>query len=93
MIVNSRALWKLEPMALAAKTTSAAPAFFAPVRNGSYEFVDGGLWANNPTFVGVAESRSIFGCLGLAKASCDCASGAKMKEPLSFPSGPCGCGD
>jgi hypothetical protein len=51
--------WK-EPMALAAKTTSAAPTFFAPVGNGGYEFVDGGIWANNPTMVGVADALACF---------------------------------
>ena len=49
-----------EPMALAARTTSAAPAFFAPVRNGGYEFVDGGIWANNPTMVGIADALACF---------------------------------
>jgi len=51
--------WK-EPMALAARTTSAAPTFFPPVRNGGYEFVDGGVWANNPTMIGVADTLACF---------------------------------
>lgn len=50
-----------EPMAHIAKTTSAAPAHFRPVRKGSgYEFVDGGIWANNPIMVGVADALTCF---------------------------------
>lgn len=51
--------WK-QTMALAAKTTSAAPTFFTPVRGGGYEFVDGGIWVNNPTMVGVADALACF---------------------------------
>jgi patatin-like phospholipase/acyl hydrolase len=32
----------------AARATSAAPAYFAPMKVGKYELVDGGLGANNP---------------------------------------------
>lgn len=39
-------------MALA---TSAAPTFFKPANVKSSYFVDGGLWANNPSLVGVIE--------------------------------------
>jgi hypothetical protein len=40
--------------------TTAAPTFFphAQVQDGS-AFVDGGLWANNPTMVGIVESMAI----------------------------------
>lgn len=51
--------WR-ETMALAAKTTSAAPTFFKPVAGGGYEFVDGGIWANNPVMVGVADALACF---------------------------------
>jgi hypothetical protein len=41
--------------------TSAAPSFYPPVegREG-YEFVDGGIWANNPIMVGVADALACF---------------------------------
>ena len=32
----------------AARATSAAPTYFAPMKVGDYELVDGGLGANNP---------------------------------------------
>jgi Patatin-like phospholipase len=51
--------WK-QPMALAAKTTSAAPSFFTPVHGDGYEFVDGGIWANNPIMIGVADALACF---------------------------------
>lgn len=35
-------IWK------AARATSAAPAYFAPMKIGDYELIDGGLQANNP---------------------------------------------
>ena len=52
--------WKW-PMALAAKATSAAPTFFTPVKSTEgYEFIDGGIWANNPTMVGIADALACF---------------------------------
>lgn len=51
--------WK-QLMSLAAKTTSAAPTFFTPVEGGGYEFVDGGIWANNPVMIGVADALACF---------------------------------
>lgn len=48
-------------MAHAAETTSAAPTFFSPVKGtDGYEFVDGGIWANNPIMVGVADTLSCY---------------------------------
>jgi len=40
--VPSIKLWE------AARATSAAPMYFAPLNVGNYTFVDGGLQANNP---------------------------------------------
>jgi uncharacterized protein len=52
--------WK-EPMAHIASRTAAAPTIFKPVkRNDGYEFVDGGIWANNPIMVGIADTLSCF---------------------------------
>jgi len=51
----------VKEMALVAKTTSAAPTFFSPVKgNDGYEFLDGGIWANNPIMVGVADALACF---------------------------------
>ncbi|KAK2051650.1 FabD/lysophospholipase-like protein [Colletotrichum caudatum] len=36
------------PIWQAARATSAAPAFFPPIRVGEYNFIDGGMQANNP---------------------------------------------
>jgi patatin-like phospholipase/acyl hydrolase len=48
-------------MAHVARATSAAPTFFKPVEgNDGYEFVDGGIWANNPIMVGVADALACF---------------------------------
>lgn len=48
-------------MAHVAKTTSAAPAHFRPVvGDDGFEFIDGGIWANNPIMVGVADALSCF---------------------------------
>src|SRR4051812_15319586 len=48
-------------MAHVAATTSAAPTYFCPVqRPDGYEFVDGGVWANNPIMVGIADALACF---------------------------------
>lgn len=50
-----------QPMALVAKTTSAAPAHFKPVvAEDGHEFIDGGVWANNPVMIAVADALSCF---------------------------------
>jgi uncharacterized protein len=52
--------WRYQ-MAYVARTTSAAPSFFKPVEaEDGYEFVDGGIWANNPIMVGVADALACF---------------------------------
>lgn len=40
-------------------STTAAPTYFPHARFGNGAFVDGGLWANNPTMVAVAEAIDI----------------------------------
>lgn len=40
--------------------TSAAPTFFPAVENNGYVMVDGGIWANNPIMIAVADALSCF---------------------------------
>lgn len=49
-----------KPMALAARATSAAQSFFKPVSDGTYEYLDGGIWANNPVMIGLVDVLSCF---------------------------------
>ena len=50
-----------ERMAQVAKTTSAAPAHFRPaVGSNGYEFIDGGVWANNPLMIGIVDALACF---------------------------------
>lgn len=52
--------WR-ESMAHVAKTTSAAPGHFAPVvASSGHEFIDGGVWANNPLMIAVADALACF---------------------------------
>jgi len=50
----------LEQMAKVAAATSAAPTFFRPLEDGGYTFVDGGVWCNNPTMVGLVDALTCF---------------------------------
>ena len=44
----------------AARATSAAPAFFEGHASGGEIFLDGGIWANNPTMVAITEALSSY---------------------------------
>ncbi len=47
----------LEPAALVAQATAAAPSYLPPLEKESgIQLVDGGIWANNPVLVGIAEA-------------------------------------
>ena len=49
-----------ESMMKVAVATAAAPTFFRPFEDGGYTFVDGGLFANNPIMVALADVLSCF---------------------------------
>lgn len=54
--------WQI-PAWKVAMATSAAPTFFPACRHiESTRLIDGGVWANNPTVVGIAEAVSMLGC-------------------------------
>jgi hypothetical protein len=40
--------------------TAAAPTYFQPLDSGGFRFLDGGLWANNPTMIGVVDALACF---------------------------------
>lgn len=48
-----------ERMVDVAMATTAAPLFLPAFRLGNNRLIDGGVWANNPTLVAVAEARSM----------------------------------
>ncbi len=54
--------WRI-PMWAVAMATSAAPTYFPAFRlpNSEVRLIDGGVWANNPSMVGVIEAVSMFG--------------------------------
>jgi uncharacterized protein len=52
--------WKI-PMVDVAMATSAAPAYFAAAHVDGHRLVDGGIWANNPSVVGITEAVSMLG--------------------------------
>jgi hypothetical protein len=43
-----------------ALATSAAPTFLRVHQAGGYQFIDGGVWANNPVMIGVVDALSCF---------------------------------
>lgn len=49
-----------EPMVKVAAATSAAPTFYAPLEDGGYKFVDGGVWCNNPVMVALVDALACF---------------------------------
>lgn len=50
--------WRI-PMVDVAMATSAAPTFFPVARVDGQRFIDGGIWANNPSVVAIAEAVRI----------------------------------
>ena len=61
LIEISRTDWK-EPLWKVALATSAAPTFFPACRDiDCIRLIDGGIWANNPTMVGIVEAVGILG--------------------------------
>jgi hypothetical protein len=49
-----------KPLVNVGLATAAAPATFAAYKEGGYTFVDGGVWANNPTMVGLVDALSCY---------------------------------
>ena len=49
-----------EYMTKVALATSAAPTFFQPWEDSGYVFLDGGLWANDPTMVALVDALTCF---------------------------------
>ena len=49
-----------DPMIRAALATAAAPVYYRPLVEGGYTFVDGGVWANNPSALAVIEALTAF---------------------------------
>ena len=47
-------------MSTVALATSAAPTYFTPFEQDGYTYLDGGVWANNPTMAALVEALSCF---------------------------------
>ena len=43
-----------------AAATAAAPTYYAPLDDGGYKFIDGGVWANNPIMIALVDVLSCF---------------------------------
>lgn len=52
--------WRI-PMVDVAMATSAAPLYFPAARVDGHRLIDGGVWANNPSVVAIAEAVSMLG--------------------------------
>jgi patatin-like phospholipase/acyl hydrolase len=52
--------WRI-PMVDVAMATSAAPVYFPAARVDGHRLIDGGVWANNPAVVAIAEAVSMLG--------------------------------
>lgn len=52
--------WRI-PMVDVALATSAAPTYFSATRVDGHRLIDGGVWANNPSVVAIAEAVSMLG--------------------------------
>lgn len=50
----------LRPMVDIATATAAAPTYFKPYNDGTFHFVDGGLWANDPVMVALVDALACF---------------------------------
>ena len=77
----------LMPVVDVLMATTAAPSFFphAEIQVGS-AYVDGGLWANNPTMVGIVESIAIS---ERCKRPCDPLFDLRMTSAMSIGTGRC----
>ena len=74
-----RSDWK-RSVAHVARCTSAAPTFLAPLKSQGYTFLDGGLFANDPIMVAVADALA---CYAVDRARIHVLSiGAGGKRPL-----------
>ena len=51
---------RFDRMIRAALATSAAPVYYRPLVEDGYTFVDGGVWANNPSMLAVIEALTAF---------------------------------
>lgn len=51
----------MHPMVEVALATSAAPTYLPVAKVGGHRLIDGGVWANNPSVVGIAEAVSMLG--------------------------------
>lgn len=72
------------PAAEVARATSAAPTYFEaahPQSRVGAQFVDGGVWANNPSLVGLVEAVAF---LGVPLAEVDILSIGTTREPFSI---------